>query len=251
MDSVRIVGRMPRFIRCEVVAVAFMWCIMILATGCDKNGSGEEEKIRPSFRTAHMYLEIGEVSDNPVLNASDVELISAPSCVKAMVSGCSLAVEGIKSGEGEVWASADGQRIRCRVSVIDTSIPGDKPVSDDDIPVQLADSRTRVVLMEQVVAYAATGNLFMLSADRKSLSVTSLLTGDEIRFSSEVALCGNRRNDVSEPVALEEACLSVNGHDMALASARLMRSSENGVWLRLVTSARGVVWIVVDDLFDF
>ena len=165
---------------------AFLILLPVLVSmalaGCDKHRANEEGALRPVFETAHVNINVGEVFINKVLNAGAVSLVSSPDFVEVGIDGCSLEIKALSSGDGEIWVSADNKRVRCRITVIDVSLPGEPPVPDDDIAAELADISMRVSVGRQVIGYSTPGNMFIISADRKQLDVVSLSTGSEIRF---------------------------------------------------------------------
>lgn len=218
--------------------------LLICAVGCKdiQNGS---EVVRASFQTAHVRLQVGDYCVNPVMNASVVELVSAPDCVEVAVEGDAIAIKGITAGEGEIWVMADARRIKCRVTVIDVSAPGTGEEPEDDIVGQLADSSMRVALGNQTISYASSGNLFMLSADMKRLWVVSLSTGDEVVFESDLNLRPISMSEEEMPMEIESASLTVNGVGKPLKSAHLMRNNGNCLWIRMVIKPSVAVWIII------
>ena len=214
--------------------------------GCDKHRANEEGALRPVFETAHVNINVGEVFINKVLNAGEVSLVSSPDFVEVGIDGCSLEIKALSSGDGEIWVSADNKRVRCRITVIDVSLPVEPPVPDDDIAAELADISMRV-------SVGAAGNrlfhsgatCFIISADRKQLDVVSLSTGSEIRFGCDNLLLGDDAVGMDNPVDVSHPVLMVDGIGKPVSEARIMQHTADGVWIRVVTEEGAAIWIVL------
>lgn len=228
---------------------AFLILLPVLVSmalaGCDKHGANEEGALRPVFETVHVNINVGEVFINKVLNAGEVSLVSSPDFVEVGIDGCSLEIRALSSGDGEIWVSADNKRVRCRITVIDASLPGEPPVPDDDIAAELADISMRVSVGRQVIGYSTPGNMFIISADRKQLDVVSLSTGSEIRFGCDNLLLGDDAVGMDNPVDVSHPVLMVDGVGKPVSEARIMQHTADGVWIRVVTEEGAAIWIVL------
>lgn len=230
---------------CYVCAVYVAVCM----AGCDRGNDGSDRGIRPVFKNPHVTVVKGEELMNPVVNASEVLLVSAPECVEACVEGCGVLIRGLSGGEGEIMVSADGQRVRCGVTVVDISVPGGD-VPDEDVERELEDGSTRVVSADGGVSrLSEPGNMFVLSSDGMSLSVFSLATGEETRFCAGVDLSVWEIPESGLPAALPGALLAVNGEECPLASACVMRNDGGRIWIRLLTEGGKALWIVMAQDF--
>lgn len=179
------------------------------------------------------------------MNAGAVSLVSSPDFVEVGIDGCSLEIKALSSGDGEIWVSADNKRVRCRITVIDVSLPGEPPVPDDDIAAELADISMRVSVGRQVIGYSTPGNMFIISADRKQLDVVSLSTGSEIRFGCDNLLLGDDAVGMDNPVDVSHPVLMVDGVGKPVSEARIMQHTADGVWIRVVTEEGAAIWIVL------
>ncbi len=217
---------------------AFLILLPVLVSmalaGCDKHRANEEGALRPVFETAHVNINVGAVS-----------LVSSPDFVEVGIDGCSLEIKALSSGDGEIWVSADNKRVRCRITVIDVSLPGEPPVPDDDIAAELADISMRVSVGRQVIGYSTPGNMFIISADRKQLDVVSLSTGSEIRFGCDNLLLGDDAVGMDNPVDVSHPVLMVDGVGKPVSEARIMQHTADGVWIRVVTEEGAAIWIVL------
>lgn len=220
----------------------------IVFSGCSHRAADDVAE-RSAFEFSHVTVKKGEVVVNHVMNASEVAVVAAPVFIDATEDECSVSIRGLSAGDGELWVSADGIRVRCRVTVIDASDPNDTPKPGDDVVSMLSDGSTRFVCGEEVLMFSEPGNMFVLSADGKTLSVYSLATGAEIIFRSGMALTKGAAQVMSDPVMMPDASFEINGVGKSLESACIMQHKDGVIWVRLVYKDGVPVWIVVPDDF--
>jgi len=113
----------------------------------------------------------------------------------------------------------------------------------DVVAAQLADASLRIVGGGVSLRYSSPGTIFTLSSDGCELHAVSLANGMEASVAAPQSLADCRVADEHEIVSGYK--LSINGTEMPLHRAELMRSDDNALWIRFVTSDGAVVWAVI------
>lgn len=215
--------------------------MQVFMVGCSDKDDEREAVSRPQCELSSIEVTVGGTVENRILNSSVVELTSAPECVNAYVDGTVLIVSGVKAGKGTIGLMADGQRIGCGVTVID--IPSDRPDTEtpEEVAAQLDDISLRMSIGHLALCYDSVGTVFVLSADSRTLSVSSIVTGEcmtvtfPTALTQEMAIGSIQETDVA---------VTLNGATLPLSNAEISRVTETRAWFHFVTSGGEAVWVV-------
>lgn len=187
-------------------------------------------------------LIVGQQTAVSVSNATDIRAVSEDAAIAtATVVGNEVIIEGVSTGLTSVTIYGDRRAMRCRVNVkpgatsVDTDPESPQEPQDD---AELSDDEVRYVSKMLTMRYQTPGTIFMCYTDGRRIVMRSLDTGDAVTFDFGTS----QRNE--HP--LTQAALNVNGEDVALDSAAIVRVSDDRVWVRIHTAEwNHTVWLVV------
>ena len=208
-------------------------------SSCRGHDEEPQEAVRPRCEKSSVEVAVGETVRNRIIDASVVEAVSFPDIVDVKVVGTVMHVTGVASGEGVVLLSADGQRLQCRVTVLDVRPDKPRPESPEEIAAQLADASPRFSIGKRIFAYGSVGNLFSLSSDGRRISVVSLVTGENASFAMEVPLCDVKTGE------MEPAGILVNDDRVVMQSCEVAKADADATWVHGITERGDAVWLVI------
>ena len=185
-------------------------------SSCRGHDEEPQEAVRPRCEKSSVEVAVGETVRNRIIDASVVEAVSFPDIVDVKVVGTVMHVTGVASGEGVVLLSADGQRLQCRVTVLDVRPDKPRPESPEIV-----------------------GNLLSLSSDGRRISVVSLVTGENASFAMEVPLCDVKTGE------MEPAGILVNDDRVVMQSCEVAKADADATWVHGITERGDAVWLVI------
>ena len=220
--------------------------VATIVSSCRDNREEPQAAPRPTIGMECITVPIDGTVSVKVENCSEVSVESAPDIVKVGVRGNMVDVTGVAYGRGDLLLRGDGQRLRCVVEVAGVSVP-DLPAVDalpEDLDAQIGDESIRITYGALSLRYDNPGTLFGCRPDGHMIVATSLVTGNMVEFSYEGVL--PRVNGGETPVALTATSLKINGENVDVDVAKVVKVKENMVWLWCAPHAGGDLWIVVE-----
>ncbi len=211
----------------------------IVVSSCRGHEDELHEAVRPYCEKSSVVVAVGETIHNRVLDASVVEVVSFSDIVDVSVVGTVMNVTGLASGDGMILLSADGQRLQCRVTVMDVRPDRPQPESPEEIAAQLADASPRFSIGKRIFAYGSVGNLFSLSSDGRCVSAASLVTGENASVVMEKPL-----GDMGTG-KMGSVNFSMNDNNLVMKSYEVAGADVNATWIHGVTDRGEAIWVVI------
>lgn len=222
-----------------VYVLALICCYPIVVSSCRGHEEEPNEAVRPHCEKSSVVVAVGETVRNRVLDASVVEVVSCSDVVDVSVVGTVLHVTGLVSGDGVILLSADGQRLQCRVTVMEVRPDKPQPESPEEIAAQLADASPRFSIGKRIFAYGSVGNLFSLSSDGRCVSVASLVTGENASVVMDKPLGDMGIGEMGS------VNFSMNDSGLVMQSCDVAGADVNATWIHGVTDRGEAVWVVI------
>lgn len=211
--------------------------------GCKSIVEEPTHPVHAMFDVADISLAVGQTVDVAVKNASVVEVISASDIVSVSVSGPVVSVTGLKAGTTELRARADGQVIRCGITV--TALP-DVPSATDPEPeadrqAALADDGVRAAYGRLELRLSEPGNLFKVSSTGLAVTVASLSSGEHLTLTLPAPL----RKLTASSAPLQGVSLTLDDVAVPLREAAVEKVTSSRVWLRCLAASGTVCRFVL------
>ena len=200
---------------------------------------------RPSAETSYLSIPLGQSREIKIRNATEIHTASVPSFVEVTVTDNILTVFGKNVGKGVLDIRADGYLLRCTVEVIDVPDVNDDDAFPDDTAEQLSDTSVRLMYGKLVIKYDDPGNMFAVSSDHCTVIARSLHTGGRISVSSPSPFMDLA--DGIAPYTLVSPSLDVNGENVELTKAVVLKVSDNRIWLLCMPAHKKTcLWLVME-----
>lgn len=203
------------------------------------------DETRPYAEISYLSIPLGQSREIEIRNATEANAASVLSFVEVTATGNVLTVFGKNVGKGELDIRADGYLLRCTVEVIDVPDVADDDAFPDDTAEQLADMSVRLMYGNMVMKYDDPGNMFAVSSDHCTVTARSLHTGGRVCVSSPSPFM-----DVADemvPYTLVSPSLGVNGENVELSKAVVLKVSDNRMWLLCMPAHRKTcLWLVME-----
>ena len=115
----------------------------------------------------------------------------------------------------------------------------------DDTAEQLADMSVRLIYGNMVMKYDDPGNMFAVSSDHCTVTARSLHTGGRVCVSSPYPFMDVVAETV--PYTLVSPSLGVNGENVELSKAVVLKVSDNCIWLLCMPAHKKTcLWLVME-----
>lgn len=203
------------------------------------------DEARPYAETSYLSIPLGQSREIEIRNAAEANAASVPSFVEVTATSNILTVFGKNVGKGELDIRADGYLLRCTVEVIDVPDVNDDDAFPDDTAEQLADTSVRLMYGKLVMKYDDPGNMFAVSSDHCTVIARSLHTGGRISVSSPSPFM-----DIADgiaPYTLVSPSLIVNGENVELSKAVVLKVSDDRIWILCIPAHRNTcLWLVME-----
>lgn len=202
------------------------------------------DETRPYAETSYLSIPLGQSREIEIRNAAEANAASVPSFVEVTATGNMLTVFGKNVGKGELDIRADGYLLRCTVEVLNVPDVADDAFPDDTAE-QLADMSVRLMYGNMVMKYDDPGNMFAVSSDHCTVTARSLHTGGRVFVSSPSPFM-----DVADdmvPYTIVSPSLGVNGENVELSRAVVLKVSDNRIWLLCMPAHKKTcLWLVME-----
>lgn len=202
------------------------------------------DETRPYAETSYLSIPLGQSREIEIRNAVEANAASVPSFVEVTATGNMLTVFGKNVGKGELDIRADGYLLRCTVEVLNVPDVADDAFPDDTAE-QLADMSVRLMYGNMVMKYDDPGNMFAVSSDHCTVTARSLHTGGRVCVSSPSPFM-----DVADdmvPYTIVSPSLGVNGENVELSRAVVLKVSDNRIWLLCMPAHKKTcLWLVME-----
>lgn len=184
---------------------------------------------RPDFLVSELSVAVGETVLLPVINASSIELLTFGEIIDVTIEGYTLSVTGLEPGVTTITLRADGQTIRCDVTVYDD---GNSDVGEpEDVRLQnLADGSVRATFGKLSLRLDTPGTIFKCSSDGKTVNVIALSSGENLTLVLDKPLSALMAGE-----SLGAVSLFVNGNPQPIYGSEVEKVADGKLWLRLLS----------------